>query len=58
MPRANAGQILDTRITLAPLLEQQAIEEFLDRETAKIDVLVAKIHGAIDRLTDIRLDYS
>jgi len=34
--------------------EQYKIAAFLDRETAKIDVLVAKIHEAIDRLKEYR----
>ena len=37
-----------------PLPEQQAIAGFLDRETAKIDGLVSKIHEAIDRLKELR----
>ena len=36
------------------LPEQQAIAGFLDRETAKIDGLVSKIHEAIDRLKELR----
>ena len=35
--------------------EQEAIVEFIDRETAKIDVLVAKIHEAINRLKEYRI---
>ena len=34
--------------------EQRAIAGFLDRETAKIDGLVSKIHEAIDRLKELR----
>ena len=37
-----------------PLSEQQTITEFLDRETAKIDELAAKIREAIDRLKELR----
>lgn len=36
------------------LLEQNAISAFLDRETAKIDALLAKIQEAIDRLKEYR----
>ena len=34
--------------------EQQEIAAFLDRETAKINALVAKIHEAIDHLNEYR----
>ena len=34
--------------------QQHAIASYLDRETAKIDSLVAKIHEAIDRLKEYR----
>ena len=34
--------------------EQQAIADFLDRETAKIDALIIKVHEAIERLKEYR----
>ena len=34
--------------------EQRAIAAFLDRETAKIDALEAKVREAIDRLKELR----
>ena len=34
--------------------EQSAIANFLDRETAKIDRMVAKVEAAIDRLREYR----
>jgi type I restriction enzyme S subunit len=34
--------------------EQHAIAAFLDRETTRIDTLVAKVHNAIDRLKEYR----
>jgi type I restriction enzyme S subunit len=34
--------------------EQHAIAAFLDRETARIDTLVAKVRAAIDRLRELR----
>ncbi|MGH8565434.1 MAG: hypothetical protein ACREXW_15620 [Gammaproteobacteria bacterium] len=43
---AYAGQWLP----LAPLTEQKAIASFLDRETAKIDRMVAKVETAIELL--------
>ena len=44
----------DFPIPLAPLDEQRAIADFLDRETAKIDGLVAKVDMAIARLREYR----
>ena len=40
--------------TLPPLPEQSAIADFLDRETAKIDTLSAKVQTAIERLREYR----
>jgi type I restriction enzyme S subunit len=34
--------------------EQRAIAAFLDRETARIDTLVAKVRDAVDRLKELR----
>ena len=34
--------------------EQAGIADFLDRETAKIDALIAKIQEAIERLKEYR----
>ena len=41
-------------VLLPPLSEQQAITAFLDRETAKIDALVAEANTAIDLLKERR----
>ena len=41
-------------IATPPLPEQQAIAAFLDRETAKIDALSAKVTTAIERLKEYR----
>jgi type I restriction enzyme S subunit len=41
-------------IALPPLLEQCDISAFLDRETSKIDRLIAKIQESIDRLKEYR----
>ncbi len=37
-----------------PLPEQRAIAAFLDREMVRIDTLVAKIRGALERLKELR----
>ena len=44
----------DVPIPLAPLDEQRAIADFLDRETAKIDGLIAKVDTATARLREYR----
>ena len=40
--------------TITNVSEQQAIAEFLDRETAKIDALITKTGDAIERLKEFR----
>ena len=42
------------KIALPSIMEQSAIADHLDRETAKIDALVAKVREAIDRLKELR----
>ena len=41
-------------IAIPPISEQQAITDFLDRETSKIDVLIAKVTEAIEKLKEYR----
>jgi type I restriction enzyme S subunit len=41
-------------IPAPPYAEQEAIAGFLIKETTKIDGLIAKVHGAIDRLHELR----
>jgi len=41
-------------IPTPPLDEQYVITSYLDRETAKIDALVAKVETAIERLKEYR----
>lgn len=41
-------------VPVPPPSEQRAIARFLDRETAKIDALVAKVEQAIERLQEYR----
>ena len=42
------------RVPFPPVEEQQAIADFLDRETAKIDRMVAKVETAVERLREYR----
>lgn len=46
--------IANINIPLPSVLEQQAITAFLDRETAKLDALVAEAEGAIELLKERR----
>jgi type I restriction enzyme S subunit len=41
-------------VAFPPVPEQRAIAAFLDRETAKIDALIAKVREAIERLKEYR----
>lgn len=41
-------------VGLPPIAEQRAIADYLDRETAKIDAMVAKVEQAIERLQEYR----
>ena len=50
----NFEQIGDLVFARPATSEQQAIADFLDRETAKLDALVAKVQEAIDRLKELR----
>ena len=49
-----AVQLRHYRLPFAPPKEQRAIATSLDRETARIDALVAKIRAATDRLKELR----
>lgn len=51
LPRAAVSEAL---IPLPPLEEQQAIAEFLDRETGRIDSLFSRVEVAIERLLEYR----
>ena len=54
MPRVNASQVGSSPFPLPPESEQQSIAEFLDRETAKIDRLVARKERLIELLQEKR----
>lgn len=51
----DSAEYLDTRVGFPPAGEQRTIAEFLDRETAKIDALIAKKQRLIERLTEKRI---
>lgn len=52
--RINVGQLRTFWACWPPVPEQRAIAVFLDRETAKVDTMVAKVETAIDRLQEYR----
>lgn len=54
LPSMTKGALNGHRIALPPLTEQTAIAAFLDRETAKIDALVAEQRRLIELLTEKR----
>ncbi|MEI6569689.1 MAG: restriction endonuclease subunit S, partial [Verrucomicrobiota bacterium] len=53
-PKLTSDNLGSFILPVPPLLEQQAIAAFLDRETAKIDTLSAKVQTAIERLREYR----
>ena len=50
----NVAHAVEFFVPLASQAEQRAIAAFLDRETARIDALIAKIRQAIDHLKEFR----
>jgi restriction endonuclease S subunit len=48
------GQVRNAFLVVPPLTEQQAIASYLDRETTKIDALIAKIREGIEKLKEYR----
>ena len=54
IPSLSEGDQAVLPLLLPSKVEQRAIADFLDRETAKIDTLVAKIGTAIERLQEYR----
>ena len=54
-PHLNAEELGEALILLPPLSEQQSIAGYLNRETPKLDALIAKIHEAINCLKELRV---
>ncbi|HEY8428397.1 MAG TPA: restriction endonuclease subunit S, partial [Sandaracinaceae bacterium] len=46
--------VKNVRHPIPPIHEQRAIAAFLDRETAQIDALIAKIREGMERLKEFR----
>ncbi len=52
--RIDLGALKKLRLAIPPLPEQKAISSFLDRETAKIDALIAEQQRLIELLKEKR----
>ncbi|HPG40330.1 MAG TPA: restriction endonuclease subunit S [bacterium] len=53
-PAITPFELKNIKIPIPPYLEQRAIAEYLDYETAKIDNLVGKIQASIEKLQEYR----
>ena len=54
MPRVSPEQVGDSLLPFPTLIEQRKIAAFLDRETGKIDTLIAKVRDAIAHMKELR----
>jgi type I restriction enzyme S subunit len=54
VPMLSQAQIGNLPVLVPPVQMQTAIANFLDRETTKIDRMVAKVEAAIERLQEYR----
>jgi type I restriction enzyme S subunit len=50
----NTETLTRLRLPVLPLTEQRAIASFLDRETGRLDTLIARVRHAVDHLTELR----
>jgi type I restriction enzyme S subunit len=53
-PNIDVPEYVGSAIAIPSIDEQRAVADVLDRETARIDALVAKVREAIDRLKELR----
>ena len=54
VPSVNERQMQNVSALVPPVAEQRAIASHLDRETEKIDIVVARVRDAMDRLRELR----
>ena len=52
MDNLNTGILSRIPLPIPPLSEQQAIIDFIDHETTKLDTLISKIHEGIEKLKE------
>ena len=55
VPGVDRNDLHPLRVVCPPLSEQRAIAAFLDRETARIDTVVAKVRASIETLYEYRI---
>jgi restriction endonuclease S subunit len=53
-PAINESEMATYELAMPPAPEQRAIVAFLDRETTRIDALMARVRDAIDHLKELR----
>jgi type I restriction enzyme S subunit len=53
-PHLNAEELAETVVIVPPIPGQQAIAVYLDRETAKLDALIARVRQGIEKLREYR----
>lgn len=53
-PAINTSDLADISIHLPPLLEQRAIADYLDRETARLDALATEVENTVTLLKERR----
>ncbi len=53
-PNFGPSHLEKTIVPVPPIPEQRAIASFLDRETTKIDALIARIRGGIEKVREYR----
>jgi len=54
-PSLRVSDLLQYRMAVPPTSERMEVADFLDRETAKLDALIAKVSEAIERLKEYRI---
>jgi type I restriction enzyme, S subunit len=54
VPGVDRNDIHTILVSLPPLLEQRAIADYLDRETKRIDHIIARVEAALEKLTEYR----
>jgi len=55
VPGVDRNDVHPVTTAVPPVLEQRAIADFLDRETAKIDAMATKVAAVIQRLLEYRI---